>query len=300
MKLISRNLKYIAAVCFAAAIGITAVNVFGQEAVSAGSSKEKAKTEYKQERGFCNNNNWSGDDKVSSNELREMNISSTGSLNVDGGQNGGISVKGEDRADVLVRACIQAWGRTEAEAKAAAADIKISTGGSIKAEGPMGDKNWSVSYQILVPRATNLNLTAHNGGISIGSIDGNMEFETQNGGVNVSNVSGTVKGHTTNGGVNVSLSGTSWRGSGLDVTTTNGGVHISMPENYSAHVETGTVNGGYSSDIPALNITTENVLGDSGRMKAKRISTNFNGGGAPIRVITTNGGVRISSANSKE
>ena len=70
-----------------------------------------------------------------------------------------------------------------------------------------------------------------------------------------------------------------------------------MPANFAAHVETGTVNGGYTSDIPALNITTEDVKGDwLGHIRSKRISTNINGGGAPIRVTTTNGGVRISTA----
>ena len=53
-------------------------------------------------------------------------------------------------------------------------------------------------------------------GFSIG-VDGALEFETQNGGVSLSDVAGDVKGKTQNGGVNVSLSGSSWRGGGLDV-----------------------------------------------------------------------------------
>ncbi|MEP6788781.1 MAG: hypothetical protein ABJB40_10150 [Acidobacteriota bacterium] len=296
MKFISNNLlRYIAAACVALAIGVTAASVFGQETERSKARAEKA--EYKtKDRGFCNNN-WSGDDKVSFNELREMTVASTGSLNVDGGQNGGIGVKGEDRSDVSIRACVQAWGKTEDEAKAAAANVKIGTGGTIKAEGPGDDNHWSVSYQILVPRSTNINLKALNGGISISGTDGSAEFETQNGGISVNNVSGTVKGRTMNGGVNAQLSGTSWKGSGLDLQTTNGGINLTLPENYAAQIETGTVNGGYSSNIPALAITTENIKGDEGhgRERSKRIVTNINGGGAPIRVITTNGGVRINT-----
>jgi len=297
MKYISRNLKYIATACVAMAIGVTAANVFGQET----NIKERAKAEkaeYKaKDKGFCSNNSWSGDNKVSFSDLREMTIPSTGSITVDGGQNGGIGVKGEDRGDISIRACVQTWGKTEEEAKAAAANVKIGTGSTIKAEGPDGDKNWSVSYQLLVPRSTNLNLTAHNGGISISGTDGTADFETMNGGINVSNVSGTVKGRTMNGGVNASLTGSSWKGTGLDLQTTNGGVNLTIPENYAAQIETGTVNGGYSSNIPALAITTEDVKGDNsyGHNKAKRIVTNINGGGAPIKVITTNGGVRINT-----
>ena len=289
MKTINCNLKYIAAIVVAAAIGITAANVFGQETVN----KDKNKAEYKaKDKGFCNNNNWSSDDRVSFNDLREMTIPATGSITVDGDQNGGIGVNGEDRSDIVIRACVQAWDKTEEAAKAVAGNIKISASGTIKAENGPDERNWSVSYQILVPRSTNLILTAHNGGISISGVDGSSEFQTMNGGVNLSNVSGDFKGRTTNGGINVTLSGNSWKGSGLDVQTTNGGVHISMPGNYAAHVETGTVNGGFSSDIPSLNIEKTD---ENGRRRATKISTDLNGGGAPIRVTTTNGGVRIST-----
>ena len=85
----------------------------------------------------------------------------------------------------------------------------------------------------------------------------------------------------------------------MDVTTTNGGVHLSMPETYAANVETGTTNGGFKSDIPALNISQEDYKGDSFRhSRAKRLNTVLNGGGAPIRVITTNGGIKISSSGN--
>jgi len=296
MNYISRNLKYIAAATLAAVIGITAVSAFGQESKDKEKSKEHS-TEFKvKSRAFCENNNWSNGDKVSTSDLRETTVASTGSIRVDAGQNGGITVKGEDRSDVLVRACVQAWGISEDAAKSAAAAITINTSGEIRADGPSGDRNWSVSYQILVPRATNTRLKAHNGGISLSGVDGNADFETINGGVNINNAAGDVKGRTANGGVNVTLSGNSWKGSGLDVQTTNGGVNLTIPENYAANVETGTVNGGYKSDLPSLSVTTENLKGSDRYSRARRINTNLNGGGAPIRVVTTNGGVKISTA----
>ena len=72
-----------------------------------------------------------------------------------------------------------------------------------------------------------------------------------------------------------------------------------MPENYAAHVETGTVNGGFSSDIPSLNV--EKTTDEYGRrQRPTKVSTDINGGGAPIRVSTTNGGVRISTPGGSE
>jgi hypothetical protein len=291
MNFIARNLKHIATGTIALAIGITGVTAFGQD-------KAKGNHGNRENRAFCSDNdNWTSDDKVSARDLREMSIAATSSLSVDSNQNGGISVRGEQRSDILIRACVNAWGRTEAAAKAVAAGVRISTSGTVTAENT-SDDNWSVSYQILVPRNTSLDLKAHNGGISIAGVDGTLEFETTNGGVNLKDVSGNVRGRTTNGGVNVVLSGTSWRGSGLDVTTTNGGVNMTMPAGYAANVETGTVNGGFHSNIPALNVDTDRSNGYS-HGRSKRINATINGGGAPIRVVTTNGGVRINTGDER-
>ncbi len=242
-------------------------------------------------REFCSNN-WSNGDKVSVNEVRELTLPS-GSLTVDGKRNGGISVIGENRSDISVRACVQTWAGSDAEARALAKNIRIETGGSLRAEGADDEKGWSVSYQILVPRNTNLNLMANNGGISIKDVEGNMEFETKNGGIHLSNLAGNVKGRTTNGGLHIELAGNTWKGNGLDVETTNGGVHLSMSENYAARFETRTVNGGFRSEVSAL--TQEKKDDDRYRTNGVNISKDINGGGALVRVVTTNGGVKIAS-----
>ena len=238
---------------------------------------------------FCDNNNFSNGRKVSFKELRETTIPSPSLLNVDARRNGGVRIKGSDRSDVLVRACIQGSAESEEAAQAVTKNIRIETGSVVRAEGTNDEENWAVSYEIHVPRQTNLKLQAQNGGIGISGVDGSMDFETQNGGIHLSQVGGNVKGRTTNGGLHVVLSGSGWRGSGLDVETTNGGVHLSMPQSYAARIETGTVNGGFRSDIPALNIDRKD------RTRSVRINTDLNGGGAPLRLITVNGGVHINS-----
>jgi len=241
-------------------------------------------------RGFCENYNYSSGDKVSYKETREINLRAGSLLNVDGGRNGGIKVKGEERGDVLVRACVQTAALTDEAARAMAKNIRIETGSSVRAENSTDDAHWAVSYEILVPRSTNLKLETHNGGISINGVEGTMEFTALNGGIHLSDVAGDVKGKTTNGGIHATLSGSGWKGNGLDLQTTNGGVHLEISENYAARIETGTVNGGFKSDIAALNVERTE------RTRGVRLNTELNGGGAPIRLITTNGGVKISSA----
>jgi hypothetical protein len=264
--------------------------VLGGEDVSA---QNKDKEKYKNYE-FCSDNwNWSNGNNVSAKDLREINLSA-GDLNVDGRRNGGISVKGENRSDVLIRACVQTWGKTQEEANSLLKSVRIETGGTIRSEGVSENSNASVSYQILVPNNTNLNLTTENGGISIENVDGTIGFDAKNGGINLSNLAGDVKGRTTNGGLHVELAGNTWKGNGLNVETTNGGVHLTMAENYAARFETKTTNGGFKSDIAALSIEKERD--ENGyRKQGVNISRDINGGGALIRVITTNGGVKIGS-----
>ncbi len=236
---------------------------------------------------FCSNN-WSTGYKSNIVDEREFTLPVRNTLEVDGRQNGGISVRGENRNDILVRACVVAWSNSKSEAQDAVSRISISTNSVIEAENTEGN-SWSVSYQILVPSNMNLKLTANNGGISIGSVTGTMDFFTKNGGINLQDLAGNVSGRTQNGGVSVKLSGNTWIGSGLNIETRNGGVKLVMPENYAANIEAGTVNGGFKSDIAGLQSEGKN------KWRNNRINTSINGGGAPIRVVTTNGGIKIDS-----
>lgn len=234
--------------------------------------------------------NWSSDRLVNHCEVREQTIASTGSLTVDARKNGGVSVKGWDRNDVLVRARVNGVAPTQAEAEAMAKQVIVQTGGGkVYADGPQArtDYHWSVSYEIFVPRRTDLTLEAHNGGIAIADVTGRLAFTALNGGVVLKRVGGTVRGGTTNGGLVVELSGDRWDGEALDVKTTNGGIIMTVPENYSAHLETGTVNGNLSIDFP---VTVQGKI-------TRELAVDLGSGGATVRAVTTNGGVKIKRAS---
>lgn len=229
---------------------------------------------------------WHSDRLLSHCEIKEQTLPAAGAISVDGRQNGGVSIKGWDRNEILARARIQTAAPTQAEADALAQQITIQTAGAkIFANGPENrrDYYWSVSYEVFVPRRSDLSLTAHNGGISISDVQGRMDFTTNNGGVALRRVGGTVHGGTTNGGLSIELAGDRWDGEELDVKTTNGGISMSVPENYSAHLETGTVNGNLSIDFP---VTVQ------GRI-TRELAVNLGSGGPTIRAMTTNGGVRV-------
>lgn len=235
--------------------------------------------------------NWNSDRLMGQCEIREQRLPAGGLLSVDARQNGGVSIKGWDQNDVLVRARVQAAATSQSEADQLAKQIRIETsGGKIFAVGPDNRKDyqWSVSYEIFVPKRTDLSLEAYNGGIYIADVSGRIEFNGHNGGVVLKRVGGTVRGGTTNGGLLVELDGARWDGEELDVKTTNGGIVMSLPENYSAHLETGTVNGHLSIDFP---VTVQ------GRI-SRELAVNLGGGGPTVRAMTTNGGVKIKRAGS--
>lgn len=226
-------------------------------------------------------------------EVRETRIGPSGSLDVEPGHNGGITVKGWSQNNVLVRSRLEAWAENNAEARTLASQVRVdAAGGRIRATGPDSngfgpwdrDRHWAVSLEIFTPWNTDLKLSSHNGAITISDIRGRIDLESHNGGVRLARVAGDVTGETHNGGIQVELEGNTWEGRQLDVSTHNGGVTLSLPASYSARVETRTDHGRLDSDFP---ITVR------GRVDEKDLNFNLGSGGPLIKVSTHNGGIRL-------
>ena len=227
-------------------------------------------------------------------EVREQTVPSIGRLTVDAAQNGGATVKGWLRSDVLVRARVESGADTEAAAEGIGRQVSIdASGGQVRAVGPerVNDTEWSVSYEIFVPQNSDLNLKAHNGGITISDVRGQIHFEGHNGGVHLKRVAGDVSGSTMNGGVQVELAGNIWDGRQLEVSTHNGGVTISMPSYYAGHFQAETDRGRIESDFP---VTL------SGNLDPRHLDVSLGAGGPLIHVTTTNGGVRLVRSSSQQ
>jgi DUF4097 and DUF4098 domain-containing protein YvlB len=219
-------------------------------------------------------------------DVREETLNGANPLDVDTGGNGGIAIRGWDRGDVHMRARIVAHADTEAEARQIASAVRVDTaGGNIRVEGPRNDRdsNWSVNIELQVPRNAILTLNTRNGGISISDFGGQAKLHTTNGGVTLNGVNGDIRGETRNGGVTINLTGDHWDGTGLDIETRNGGINMTMPQHYSAALETGTVNGRIRIDFP---VTVQGRIG-------RELTTTLGSGGARLRAMTTNGGVTI-------
>jgi len=226
-------------------------------------------------------------------DIREQSLPSIGKLDVDASPNGGVTVKGWLQNGVLLRTRVDASGDTQSEADAIASSVFIdASGGQVRARGPESGRRhsgWSVSYEIFVPQTSDLVLKSVNGGITISDVRGQLQFNVINGGVHLTRVAGDISGSSVNGGVSIELAGPVFDGRQLDVKTQNGGVTLTVPSQYSAHIQAETNMGHIQSDFPI------SMVGD---LTPRALDFNVGSGGALIHVATKNGGVRVKRAES--
>lgn len=231
---------------------------------------------------------WSSRNEKIHCEVRQGGSKATGAtIQVDGRRNGGATITGWDRDSIHIRAIIKSRAGTVEEARELASAVKLDLGGAApSADGPAasGRDSWWVSYDIMVPRRSNLSVRTVNGPIYVADVNGKMELEATNGPVHMTGLAGDVSGRTQNGPVIVELTGARWDGAGLNASTQNGPVQLSIPKNYSAELHTGTQNGPMSFGIP---ITIQ------GRINPRQITTTLGSGGPRVRVVTQNGPVAV-------
>ena len=235
----------------------------------------------------CEHDNWGDQEQFC--EVRRTGFRPSGAtLAIDPDQNGGIEVRGWDRDSVAVTSRIRTGASSEEEARALAGRIEVRISGStIRVEGPSGGRghNWGVILVLLVPRKTGLQAETVNGPLSVEGVSGTMQLRAQNGPVSLIRVGGDVRARVENGPLSVTLEGPAWEGRGLDAEAVNGPVDLALPEGYNAELETGTINGPMTLEMP-LKVTL------LGRVH-QRIHSTLGAGGAPVRVVTTNGPITI-------
>jgi hypothetical protein len=213
-----------------------------------------------------------------------------GTLDVDGGENGGAIVTGWSRDSVRVVARIQTQADTKERAEELAKAVRIvNQGGKLSAEGPdtHDEESWNVTFDVLAPRSMALRLEAENGPIAVTEMSSKMELKTVNGPMSLSGVSGDVRARTENGPLTVRLTGAQWRGAQLDASTENGPLSLGVPKGYSCMLETGTVNGPMDVNIPIM------VQGHI-NLRHQHLSAKLGNGGASVRAVTTNGPAVVS------
>jgi hypothetical protein len=175
----------------------------------------------------------------------------------------------------------EALGRIEIREETSREGIKVSTkipraGGWFELGGTQ------VKYSVRVPANAEVRFTTVNGGIEVTGLTGTIRAETTNGGVVARQVSGSIEASTTNGGVDVEL--VRLGESGAKLGCTNGGIKLRLPSDAKATISASITNGG---------IDTSGLTLDTIESSRRRLEARLNGGGAPIRLDGTNGGISI-------
>lgn len=233
----------------------------------------------------CRDDDDGHEDKVRECEVLVDSVPrAAGAIVIEANENGAVEVRGWDRPGIEVHARIRGHARTLEAARNMVRGVRLELApGRIRAVG-VEDESGNVSFEILVPRSSGLEVATHNGPLKVEGLNGRMRLSTENGPLALVGLAGDVTARAINGPLHVVLSGTGWRGARLDAETVNGPVSLEVPDGYSADLEVGTVNGPFSSEIP---FTVE-----AGEFP-DRMQVQLGQGGAPVRVVTTNGPVRL-------
>jgi hypothetical protein len=206
--------------------------------------------------------------------------------------NGKIDVQSSDGNAVEVVAVKTARGATPESARQALERIEIqeqASPESIAIETKIQRGSWresggaQVAYTVRVPSGAITRFATVNGGVEVRGVTGRVTAETTNGGVVVRDGAGTIEATTTNGGIDVDMRDLGQEGARLECT--NGGIRLRLPPTARASISASITNGGI--DAGGLDLETL----ESSR---RRLEARLNGGGAPVKIQGTNGGIRIS------
>ena len=213
--------------------------------------------------------------------------------------NGGITIASWDQPRVRVVAVKEVKGDRDVAAQAIKelrVDMQPRNGGLVvvtdhpEDDGISSFFDWltgdraqaQVRYELTVPKSMNLDISNTNGGITVTDVAGKHDLDTTNGRIEATRCAGSLDAKTTNGRINAELLRVT-PGQDIRLSTTNGRISLAVPGNFAGELDAGTTNGSIHTDFP---ITT--TRGDNNRLRGT-----VNGGGAQLRLRTTNGGIEI-------
>ena len=227
---------------------------------------------------------WSGQviDLDNYKEIREIPTAFTGSMDVDASPVGAITVRAWEQPEVLIRA------EVEADSAAIAAQVVITeSAGVVRATGPVegnGTRHWTVGYEIFLPPAADLALKANVGAMSVHGVAGKIRCGTSVGALQLASLAGDVQCATSVGAISIALAGDHWDGAGLNVRTDVGAIDLTVPPNFSAHLDLSTGLGAIVTNLP-LPVLKAGM--------GRSVSADLGAGGATVTATTKVGAATV-------
>ena len=193
--------------------------------------------------------------------------------------NGTVEVQGWDRNEVEVHAVKTAkQGETDLERVSIEVEARPNAV-SVTTRYPQNEGvEVAVEYTIHVPHGARVE--------HIGTVNGTLRISglhTVIGDIEVFEAGGNIHAHTTNGNLHLELAHAPDK-SGATAETTNGSLVLAVPSDLQAELEARCLNGNFYSELP---ITVESS------QRPREVHGKLGRGGAPIRLRTVNGGIRL-------
>jgi hypothetical protein len=204
--------------------------------------------------------------------------------------NGSVRIEGWDKNEVEVRA-LKTTPDNQALLDLVAIDVDSKPDAlSVSTRYPQAEGvEVAVDYLIHVPRHAQVNrVTNINGALHMVNLEAIGDLHTVNGNIEVFEGGGNVHAHTTNGNVYLELKHSGDAG-GASAETTNGSVLLAIPADLSGDLEARCMNGNFSSELP---------LQLYGAERPRTVHGKLGRGGAPIRLSTVNGTIRVIALRS--
>jgi hypothetical protein len=230
-------------------------------------------------------------------------------LKVEASDRGGVRVQPSTDGTFSALICMSAGATSNSAGEKILDQLSVqSTGGVLRVNGPDGE-DWAAIIVLSVPDGATLDMSASNGPLQIGDVEGRFTLRTTNGPIKLSQVRGVVDARATNGPIKftghagdvmlsaqngpieLELDAVEWKGKRLDASTQNGPIKVVVPDDIKTGVD---VTGSRWSPIKWNGATqSEESLEDGARR--------FHFGGEPtrVRVSTVNGPMKIFAPAAK-
>ncbi|MGH9929445.1 MAG: hypothetical protein ACREA9_09470 [Pyrinomonadaceae bacterium] len=238
-----------------------------------------------------------------------------GTLTVIGPPDGSITIEGWPRSEVEISAEIQLRADTERDLDLLAAvntfvldeDANhlrvLSTGTHDKAFMRSVAKKfpktllglpWRIDYRIRVPFATDLDINAGRGPISIAGVEGNIRISAAESAAKLKLTGGTVSATIAIGTLNLQIPARSWRGVGADLRVAAGEITVEIPTGFSGDFDADVLRSG------KIDASFEELGRASRGVDPRRLSARAGAGGAAFKLTVGDGVIVIRKAVKSE
>jgi DUF4097 and DUF4098 domain-containing protein YvlB len=199
--------------------------------------------------------------------------------------NGPVQVEGWDRNVIEIHAVKIAKDKeSDLDRVSIEVDAKLSDVSVVTRYPQNEGVEVAVEYTIRVPHGARVeHIGTVNGTVKIAGVESVEELRTVNGNIEVYEGGGNVHAHTTNGNVHLELSRVLDE-KGMAAETTNGSVLLAVLQDTQANLDVRSLNGNFYSELP---------FSQEAASRPREMRGKFGKGGAPIRLNTVNGGIRI-------